>query len=126
MKDFKPIATKFGAPTKYTEDMPQIIVDYMAQGNSVIQFAALVGIHKDTLYEWANKYPDFSDAFRRARILCESFWEKKYAKALDDKTVNSTLYKFYMSARFGWSEKTENKLSGTITHESALDDLSDE
>lgn len=116
----------YGQPTKYTEDMPKTIIDYMSQGNSLIQFAALVGVHKDTIYEWANRHPEFSDAFRKARILCEAWWEKYYANALMNKEVNGNLLKFYMSARFGWSEKTENKLSGTITHESSLDELSDD
>lgn len=93
MSDAKP---KVGRPTKYTEDMPEKLIEFFdkplrslkkvqqatASGKIVEvdveefvdppfveSFCAEYYIAKSTFHEWVKKYPDFSNAFRRAKAI---------------------------------------------------------
>lgn len=91
---------KRGRPTIYTDDLPQRLRDYFDVPANEIEesfdelggirkkvvanvmptlagFCCMVKIHRDTLVEWAKKYPDFSVAVKEAkdhqeRILVEN------------------------------------------------------
>ena len=40
-------------------------------------FADSINVHIDTLHEWANKYPEFSEAYKRAKQLQEKLLSTK-------------------------------------------------
>jgi len=63
-----------GRPSKYTPAACGILMDAMSHGKSKTSVAAILGVHRDTLYEWGTKHPAFSDALRHGEQLCESFW----------------------------------------------------
>ena len=107
-----------GRPTLYTDDMPDALFDAMSQGRSVTQFAAKIGVNRSTIYEWAEKHPEFSDAFSRAKEACEAYWETELQSMMYSRDVNAPLVKLYFANRFGWSDKAEvdNKSSdGSMT-----------
>lgn len=63
-----------GRPSKYTDEMVQAANHYLANyesyGDPVPTVAALaceLGIHKDTCYEWAKHYDEFSDILTRIK-----------------------------------------------------------
>jgi len=67
--------------TKLTDTVQEIILDAIRAGNYLETAAALVGIHRDTLYEWLRKgaaapegdcYRDFSDTLTRAMAQSEA------------------------------------------------------
>lgn len=98
-----------GRPTKYTNEMPGKILEAMTDGLSVVRFARQIGVHIDTIYEWAKVHPEFSEHFGRAKINCEAYWEDWLINNLCNKTVNGVLVKLFMTNRFGWSDKKETK-----------------
>ena len=98
---------KIGRPTKYTEDMPKLVFDFMANGGSITQFAAHIGIARSKIYEWAKRHPDFGDALERAREASEAYWEKELQGMMYTREVNAPLVKLYMANRFGWHDKAE-------------------
>jgi len=51
-----------GRPTEYKEEYCRKLVMHMRDGMSFESFAPEVGVNRDTLYEWANKHEEFSDA----------------------------------------------------------------
>jgi hypothetical protein len=65
-----------GRPTKYT---PQVIIelnDYLQEAipenmsiPTVEGIALKLGINKDTLYEWAKKHKEFSDALAKLKMM---------------------------------------------------------
>jgi len=70
-----------GRPIKLTLEVQAVIVDAICCGNYLETAAALVGIHRDTLYEWLRKgaaapegncYRDFSDMLTRAMAQSEA------------------------------------------------------
>ena len=94
-------------PTKYTDEMPAVVLDFLAQGKSIAQFAASIGVHRSTIYEWAEHHPEFSDALSLAKESSEAYWENEIQGMMYSRDVNAPLVKLYMANRFGWSDKTE-------------------
>jgi len=67
-------------PTKYTEDTPKQVLEYLGQWMnedavpSIEGLADFLDVNKTTLYEWDNKHPEFSNVLdkvrnKQARIL---------------------------------------------------------
>lgn len=98
---------KIGRPTKYHDKMPELLIEAMGQGLSVIRFCAQQGISKDAFYEWVKVHPLFNDAFIHAKQLCESYWERWLVENLANKNVNAILVKLFFANRFGWHDKKE-------------------
>ena len=96
-----------GRPTKYNDKMPSAVYDSLAAGKSVTQFAASVGVHRDTVYEWANKHPQFSDALSRGQVASQAHWEDQLQSMMFDRNVNAPLVKLYFANRFNWHDKAE-------------------
>jgi hypothetical protein len=71
-------------------------------------FACVIGVHRDTLNEWQRKYPDFSDAVKKAkdqqeRILVANGLCGLYEGPFGIFTAKNIL---------GWRDKVEQELSG--------------
>jgi hypothetical protein len=64
--------SKAGRPTKYSKEIPEKAREYADTGYkeaehtipSIAGLARVLGVHKDTLYEWAKHNPKFSDALK--------------------------------------------------------------
>lgn len=108
-----------GRPTKYN---PQFILEVEKYLKStgheqthmpkIESFAEWLGVHKDTLYEWAKIYPDFSDSL--ARIM-----QRQAIQLIDDgiyggKDVNSTIVKLLLQNNHGMRERTETEVGGIM------------
>lgn len=96
-----------GRPTKFKDEMCDQLVEVMAEGASKTAVAAHLGIHKDTLYEWAN--PDseyfkqnFSDALKEGMVKAQLWWENLLRDAASggNKDANATLIIFTMKNQF--------------------------
>ena len=81
----------------------------MAEGASLVEVAAEIGINRDTIYERCN--PDsptydkeFSDTIKKGKELCAAWWEREGRKGLKDKQFNATLWYMNMRNRFGWHD----------------------
>jgi len=103
----KPTGRKPGAPTKYTEDMPNRLYEEMAKGNSVTQFAANIGVLRETVYRWAKRHPEFGLALTRGKEASEAYWQKELQTMMYDKNVNAPLVKLYFANRFDWHDKAK-------------------
>ena len=57
-----------GRKKKYdAEKHPQLAESYAKAGYSDKQIASMLGIAEGTLYDWENKYPEFSKAIKRGK-----------------------------------------------------------
>jgi len=102
-----------GRPTDYRPEYDQRIIDVMSTGASLVEFVAEIGVTRETAYEWARVHPSFSDAFTRARELCQAWWERQGRTHLEDefadgagKKFNDRLWNKNMACRFrdDWTE----------------------
>jgi len=101
-----------GRPTKYEDDMPLKLVEYIQaciDGEEVPTSAGLglfIGINRDTVFEWRKKHQAFSDSYDLMMMFQEN---EVWQKALKGQ-YNSNISKL-MLANHGYSDKvsTENK-----------------
>jgi len=103
-----------GRPPKYDPKYCQMVIDHMKDGSSLTSFAAEIEVAKNTVYEWAKKYPDFQDAINIARQKCQAWWERAGKSGLfmgkDEGTFSQSAWIFNMKARFGYRDKVEHSV----------------
>ena len=132
MEQKKPKA-KMGRPTVWKPEFIDLLPPHMAKGLSFETFAGVCGVTKDTLYQWVEKYPDFSDAKKRGTELNRLFWEQvgidglwnteeteqegNYRKTTK-KSLNAAVWIFNMRNRFNWTDKQEITIKDETTEES--------
>lgn len=59
-----------GQPTKYTDEIADVICKAVASGMPVSHAAVSIGVTKTTLYNWQRKNKQFFAAIKRARAEC--------------------------------------------------------
>lgn len=91
-----------GRPSKYDSKYCEVVIEHGMKGHSITAMANAIGVHRDTLYEWATAHAEFSYTLRIAMQLAEEYWEKKGIAGMDaaTKDFNAALWKFWMSCRF--------------------------
>lgn len=92
--------TLTGRPSLYKSEYCDQIVDYCKNGASFVEFAAFIGVSKQTLLNWREEHQDFFDAYMRAGTLAQAWFEKAARENLSSKEFNGNLWAKYMGARF--------------------------
>jgi hypothetical protein len=82
------------------------IEEHMAKGFSAESFCAIIGTHRRTLYNWAERYPDFFHAIKRGREKSQLFWEEIGQRGAKGKirNFNVTAYIFSMKNLHRWRD----------------------
>lgn len=98
-----------GQPTKYKPEFCEQLVKHMAEGLSFESFAAVPFVCVDTLHEWANRHPKFSDARKRGRQMGLKFWEEigRAGCVGKIKNFNVVAWIFNMKNRYHWRDTKE-------------------
>lgn len=100
-----------GRPTDYHPSLCEKVVEHMRSGLSFESFAGAVGCSKQSLYDWANKFPEFMDAKKEGLELCRLFWERlgTAGAAGKVKNFNCAAWIFNMKNRFrdDWRDRQE-------------------
>lgn len=124
-----------GRPTLYDEGYCEQLESHMREGLSFESFGGVVGVCKDTLYEWAKVHSEFSDAKKRGESGSRLYWEKLGRDGLHNETIkdgdgmtvtrsiNATIWIFNMKNRFKWRDKTPEEISEE-SEANSLHDLS--
>lgn len=95
-----------GRPPKYNRKYCEQVIEYMGeQGKSVTQFAAHIGVVRDTIWRWQKEHKEFSDAFTRASEMSQSYWENELIDMMRDPKTNAPLVKLYFANRFKWHDR---------------------
>jgi len=95
--------------------MPQKALDVIGdQGKSITQFARDMRVSRQTIYQWADDHPEFSDALECARDWSEAHWQDRMEGFMESREVNAPLVKLYMANRFGWHDSQKLEHSGQI------------
>lgn len=103
-----------GQPTKYKHEYCEMLKKHMEEGLSFESFSAVIGVHRDTLYEWGKKQPDFSDAIKKGRDGLLLFYERlgRSAMAGKIKDFNATAFIWMTKNMLNWREKQNIEHSG--------------
>lgn len=113
-----------GRPTKYTSDLGSKILRLMSQGYSLTASAAQCGIHKQRIFEWRKKYPEFEEIVTLAQASRQTMLEHRLLTAKDGPTVTTSIFALKNAGPEDWRDRHEvvTKSSETID----LSQLSDE
>lgn len=99
-----------GRPPKFTDPVElEAMLDYYFENEPVLTMTGLA-LHlgfcnRQSMYDYENK-PEFSDTIKRARTMIEMSYEK------DIKTGDGTTGHIFALKNFGWTDKTQQELSG--------------
>lgn len=120
-----------GRPTKYLPDFhPQDFIEKSKQGMHLFEIAGSWEVRRSTLYEWANNYPEFSDAMEVGKELSERWYMTLGRTGMVEQAkingqpvkIDFRMYKWLTQNKFRWSEKIETEnvnttaVSGDITY----------
>lgn len=102
MANYQDHEVPFGRPSKYRPEYCELLVQHMRQGLSFESFGAEVYAHKETLYQWVKRYPDFHDAKKMGTEFCRSFWERMGVAGAAGKIegFNNATWIYNMKCRF--------------------------
>jgi hypothetical protein len=98
-----------GRPTKYKPEYCEALIDHMAEGYTFESFGGVVGVCKDTLYEWIRTHSAFSYAQKVARtkqLLANEKLLKDIAKG-KVRNANVTAQIFIMKNCHNWKDRIE-------------------
>jgi len=96
-----PVKRPVGRPSGYRPEYCERVIEMGKKGYSPVQIAAELGItHRNTLDDWAEVHPEFSDAFTHARTQAQAWWERRGVEGLDAERFNALVWKTSMQARF--------------------------
>lgn len=94
-----------GRPTKYKPEYCEQVIEYMRTGAAKKELALELNIHIDTLYEWSEVHPEFSEAIKKGVCLSEGWWVREGRKNLENGHFQTALWYINMKNRHGWSDK---------------------
>ena len=95
-----------GRPSLYRPEYCQRLIAWGKQGLSFESFASDVDVCVDTLYEWDQRHPEFSDAKKRASAYSRAWWERMGQSGMLATGFSSAVWIFNMKNRFGWRDKS--------------------
>jgi len=103
-----------GRPTDFTPELGEQILERMEAGLSLAAAAADLNIHRQRVYEWVERHPEFADTIRLAQVKRQLFLERRLLSADQGPVVTSTIFALKNAGPEDWREKREVELSGTV------------
>ncbi len=79
-------------------------------------FAKTIGVHRDTLNEWTNEHPQFSDAYKKAKEIQEDFLVINGLRS----NINTAFGIFVLKNCHNWKEKQPGEEDRKITHDGGV------
>lgn len=103
-----------GRPTEYAPELGEKILALMSEGLSLAAAAGELDIHRQRVYEWEARHPEFADAVKLARSKRQAFLERRLLKAADGPVVTSTIFALKNAGQGDWRDKQEVEHSGGL------------
>ena len=107
-----------GRPTKYDPLMCELVTEFGAEGASFCEMAVRLGICVDTFAQYRKKYPEFSEAVKKANDLARAWWENTARRhTFGGAQMNATAWIFTMKNRFPdhYKDRKEVSVTGNVT-----------
>lgn len=80
----KPPYKPKGRPLLYKPEYCQQIIDAMSEGKSMTAFAGEIRVHRMTLNDWIERYPEFREAVNIGKAACAAWWEERGRKIAEE------------------------------------------
>lgn len=99
--------SEVGRPSSYNENMGREVINLMAEGLSLTAAMAELGYHRQTAYDWQEKYPEFSDAVKIGQAKRQIFLERRLLSADAGPVVTSSIFALKNTGTGDWRDKQE-------------------
>lgn len=96
-----------GRPTDFKETFGEEILNLMTEGLSLAAAAAELGIHRQRVYEWVDRHPEFADTVKLAMSKRQLFLERRLLKADAGPVVTSTIFALKNAGAEDWRDRQE-------------------
>lgn len=103
-----------GRPTDFTPELGERILALMADGLSLAAAAAECDVHRQRVYEWKGKHPEFADTVNLAMGKRQAFLERRLLGAEDGPIVTSSIFALKNAGPEDWRDKREVEHSGGV------------
>ncbi len=103
-----------GRPTDYTPELGAEILAHMEAGLSLTAAAALCDVHRQRVYEWAARHPEFAEDIKLGRAKRQAFLEQRLLDAGDGPIVTSSIFALKNTNPDDWRDKREVEHSGGV------------
>lgn len=105
-----------GRPTDFTPELGEQILDLMTSGLSLAASAAEVNVHRQRVYEWMTRHPEFADTIMLAQAKRQLFLERRLLEAKEGPVVTSSIFALKNAGPEDWRDKHEVEHKGlTVT-----------
>lgn len=103
-----------GRPSKYDPAFCDLLEGHFAEGFSYESFAGVVGVSKQTLYDWEKAHPEFLDAKKAHEAKSQFVWEKRLNILASSGEGNATAIIFGLKNRASdsWRDVKATEISG--------------
>jgi transposase len=105
-------ANPVGRPTDFYPELGEQILERMEDGLSLAAAAADLGVHRQRVYEWVERHPEFADTVKLAQAKRQLFLERRLISAEVGPVVTSTIFALKNAGPDDWRDKQEHELSG--------------
>ena len=99
-----------GAPTKYTPEMCEKVMEAGRTGATVFAMSEACGVDETTLYEWNHVHPDFSQSLTRAKQLSKEFWYNFGQEKIESQHFKEKTFEMLLRLKCSIPEKRRIKL----------------
>lgn len=101
------------AISRYDPSFCADIIKHCQEGGSITSFAGVVGVTKQTLYNWMDAHPDFKEAAEVARLTALALAEKAHWRlAMEGGKTSGLEYRMGNLSNWDWRHKTSTEVTG--------------
>ena len=103
-----------GRPSDYDPAYCERVIELGQEGASLVEMACVLGVVRQTLYDWEKVHPEFLDAITRAKEASQVWWEVAGRVGMVSNTISAPIWSRSMAARFpkDWREVKGTELTG--------------
>lgn len=111
--------------SKYTDEMPEKLLELMSDGLSEARICKRLGISVTTLKAWINKHKDFKTAYEIGQAQKEAWWEEMGIAGMTGQIdkFNATVFLGFMNRQYDWNKKNDGKTEINIGTLNQLNNL---
>jgi hypothetical protein len=105
-----------GRPSEYRPEYCETVLTAMSEGISLGAFAGVIGVARNTVYEWIKAHSQFADAVARARAAQQLAWERKLFRSRKGAETTAAIFALKNVAPEEWRDirTTEHKHSFAV------------
>ena len=103
-----------GRPSSYDPAYCELLAAHFEEGYSYESFAGVVGVSKQTLYNWEEAHPEFLDAKKANEAKSQLEWEKRlnmFAKT-GDGNATAIIFGLKNRASDSWRDVKATEITG--------------